>query len=78
MLDNYKLVYSDNPNHQPTKSAKKSSPNKPVMRLEKKGRGGKSVTVVTGLARSDEELKRICKELKATCGTGGNRQSASY
>ena len=39
--------------------------------LEKKGRGGKTVTLVTGLTVSDDELKLLATELKRRCGTGG-------
>lgn len=42
------------------------------LRLEKKGRGGKSVTVVAGLPRNAAFLKELCQELKRTCGTGGS------
>ncbi len=39
--------------------------------LDKKGRGGKSVTLVTGLPGSDEDLKLLAADLKRRCGTGG-------
>lgn len=41
------------------------------LRVEKAGRGGKTVTVVYGLPRQGVFLKDLCKELKRTCGTGG-------
>jgi translation initiation factor 1 len=41
------------------------------LRVEKAGRGGKTVTVVYGLPRNAVFLKELCKELKRTCGTGG-------
>ena len=41
------------------------------LRLEKKGRGGKSVTVVDGLPRNAEFLGALGAELKRACGTGG-------
>ncbi|MEO8679772.1 MAG: stress response translation initiation inhibitor YciH, partial [Vicinamibacterales bacterium] len=41
------------------------------LRMEKKGRGGKTVTVVFGLPRNDAFLKELCGELKRACGTGG-------
>jgi translation initiation factor 1 len=41
------------------------------LRMEKKGRGGKMVTVVDGLPRNDAFLKELAQELKRTCGTGG-------
>ena len=41
------------------------------LRLEKKGRGGKTVTVVFGLPHNAVFLKDLCGELKRACGTGG-------
>ena len=41
------------------------------MRVEKKGRGGKTVTVVYGLPENAEFLKELSQELKRACGTGG-------
>jgi len=41
------------------------------LRMEKKGRGGKMVTVIDGLPRNDAFLKELAQELKRTCGTGG-------
>ena len=41
------------------------------LRMEKKGRGGKTVTVVYDLPRNDGFLKELCQELKRACGTGG-------
>jgi len=38
---------------------------------ETKGRGGKAVTVVKGLALADDELQALGKRLKAACGSGG-------
>jgi len=42
-----------------------------VFRLEKSGRGGKTVTVMDGFPRNEEYLKNLAKELKAKCGVGG-------
>lgn len=41
------------------------------VRRESKGRGGKTVTVITGVPLADAELKVLVKELKRRCGTGG-------
>jgi len=41
------------------------------LRLEKAGRGGKSVTVVYDLPRNAAFLKELCQELKRACGVGG-------
>lgn len=42
-----------------------------IFRLEKNGRGGKTVTVLDGLPRNETFLKDLTKELKNKCGTGG-------
>ena len=41
------------------------------MRMEKKGRAGKTVTVVDGLPLNSAFLKELCHDLKRACGTGG-------
>ena len=41
------------------------------IRLEKKGRGGKAVTVVFDLPTHPEFFARLTKALKAHCGSGG-------
>ena len=55
------------------RSADESIPGRVVakLRMEKKGRGGKTVTVVDGLPRNAAFLKDLCQELKRACGTGG-------
>ena len=42
-----------------------------VLRLERQGRGGKSVTVVDGLPRNAAFLRQLASELKRACGSGG-------
>jgi translation initiation factor 1 len=42
-----------------------------IFRLEKKGRGGKTVTVIDNLPKQELFLKDLTKELKAKCGSGG-------
>ncbi len=41
------------------------------LRVEKKGRGGKTVSVVDGLPQNSAFLKDLCQDLKRACGTGG-------
>jgi len=54
-------------------SGKEAVPDRLVakLRMEKKGRGGKTVTVVFGLPDNAEFLKNLCGELKKACGCGG-------
>ena len=41
------------------------------LRIEKNGRGGKTVTVVYDLPQNAGFLKQLCGELKKACGCGG-------
>ncbi|MDH5206859.1 MAG: translation initiation factor Sui1 [Hylemonella sp.] len=41
------------------------------VRREVKGRGGKAVTVITGLPLDAAALGALAKQLKAACGSGG-------
>lgn len=44
---------------------------KPAVRMEKKGRGGKAVTLLSRLPSSEKFLKDFCKYLKTALGSGG-------
>jgi translation initiation factor 1 len=48
-------------------------PNDGVVRLlrDRKGRGGKGVTLIVGLGASHETLAALASELKRLCGAGG-------
>lgn len=41
------------------------------LRMEKAGRGGKTVTVIDGLPKNETFVKELCAELKRACGVGG-------
>ena len=43
--------------------------------LEKKGRGGKPVSIIKGLQMTDSYMKDIAKALKAKCGVGGSQKN---
>jgi translation initiation factor 1 len=56
-----------------SRPAEEPVPARPVakLRIEKKARGGKTVTVVDGLPRNVAFLKALSQELKRACGSGG-------
>jgi len=71
------LVFSTNPdqqlNHdqdddQDTLSAKHQQLR---VQLDKKQRGGKAVTLITGFVGNSDDLKELGKLLKSKCGVGG-------
>lgn len=76
MSKNSRLVYSTETGRVKDES-RLSAPASPagdgVVRLkrESKGRGGKTVTLVTGLDLAPAPLKTLTTELKKLCGTGG-------
>ncbi len=51
-------------------------PNDGIVRIQrdKKGRGGKTATTITGLPGTEQELDALLKTLKQHCGTGGSRE----
>ena len=55
------------------RAASEPVPARPVakLRMEKKGRGGKTVTVVFGLPNNAAFLRDLSQDLKRACGTGG-------
>jgi translation initiation factor 1 len=44
---------------------------KATVRLDRKGRGGKTVTVIEGLQLPDVDSEKLLKQLKTRFGTGG-------
>jgi translation initiation factor 1 len=43
-----------------------------VLRIEKAGRGGKTVTIVSRLIMHPEGKEALLRELKSACGAGGS------
>lgn len=56
-----------------SKSAAPAAPADGIVRIsrETKGRGGKAVTVIRGLAMDPASLDKLARQLKAACGSGG-------
>lgn len=47
------------------------------IRLEKKGRGGKSVTVIFQLPNNEKYFKTLAQKLRTHCGSGGSFKSGT-
>lgn len=73
------VVYSTNPDFQYTyedeeeliETLPPQQQNLKVM-LDKKQRGGKMVTLVSGFVGTDDDLQALSKKLKTKCGVGGS------
>ena len=76
--DRLNVVYSTNPDYQyeniGVEEAETLPKNQQKLRvsMEKKGRGGKTVTLVRGFVGTEEDLKELGKLLKTKCGVGGS------
>ena len=76
--DRLNVVYSTNPDFQyetiEEEEVETLPKNQQKLRvsMEKKGRGGKTVTLVKGFIGSEYDLKELGKVLKTKCGVGGS------
>lgn len=70
------IVFSTNPDWKPEEAPQVATldPDKQRLkvRMERKGRGGKQVTLITGFVGSDDDLADLAKKLKTSCGVGGS------
>lgn len=75
--DRLNIVYSTNPDYNFEKADEEEQntlePARQNLRvqLDRKNRGGKVVTLITGFAGADNDLKELGKFLKSKCGVGG-------
>lgn len=75
------VVYSTNPEfqYQFNEAAEQETlpPNQQDLRvqLDKKQRGGKAVTLITGFRGTETDLEVLGKKLKQKCGTGGTAKN---
>lgn len=76
--DRLNVVYSTNPDFRYETSEEEEietlpkSQQKLRVSMEKKGRGGKTVTLIKGFVGIEDDLKDLGKLLKSKCGVGGS------
>lgn len=72
------VVFSTNPDFAYTEEAEEVTatlePSKQnlIVSIDRKGRAGKQVTLVTGFVGTDEDLAELGRTLKVKCGVGGS------
>ena len=71
------VVYSTNPDFQYETAAEAEPETLPpakqrlIVAIDRRNRGGKQVTLVTGFVGKADDLKELGKALKTRCGVGG-------
>ncbi len=76
--DRLNVVYSTNPNYEyenlneEEDETLEKRQQKLRISIEKKGRGGKTVTLISGFIGKEDDLKELGKLLKTKCGVGGS------
>lgn len=72
------VVYSTNPDYNYEMEDDEEQTTLPAARqrlrvqLDRKNRGGKVVTLITGFVGTDSDMKELGKLLKSKCGVGGS------
>jgi translation initiation factor 1 len=72
------VVYSTNPDFQYETATEEEPDTLPIEKqalrisLDKRNRGGKQVTLITGFTGKEEDLQALGKFLKTKCGVGGS------
>ncbi|MEY8685317.1 translation initiation factor [Bacteroides sp. AN502(2024)] len=76
--DRLNIVYSTNPDfgYETDDDEEQTTLDKAKQNLrvsiDKKNRGGKVVTLITGFVGTENDLKELGKQLKSKCGVGGS------
>ncbi len=72
------VVFSTNPDYKYEEETDEQAETLPpekqklIVSIDRRNRGGKQVTLVTGFVGSDEDLADLGKTLKVKCGVGGS------
>lgn len=75
------VVYSTNPDFSFTEQEEERietpepSAQKLTVTIDRRNRGGKQVTLVTGFTGRDEDLAELGRKLRVKCGTGGSAKN---
>ena len=76
--EGFKLMQEDDNSESTENISLPKNAQKLFVRKEKKGRGGKTVTVVEGYQGNPMVLEKLCKKVKQQCGVGGSVQNKTF
>ncbi|MEK9600205.1 MAG: translation initiation factor [Bacteroidota bacterium] len=76
--EGFKLLQEDDNSQSTENISLPKNAQKLFVRKEKKGRGGKTVTVVEGYQGNPMVLEKLCKKVKQQCGVGGSVQNKTF
>lgn len=75
------VVFSTNPDYefqedqQPEQETLAPAEQKLIVSIDRRNRGGKQVTLVSGFVGSEEDLAELGRTLKVKCGVGGSAKN---
>lgn len=78
--DRLQVVYSTNPDFKYDTGEQETTETLPPekqnlrIKLDKRNRNGKAVTLITGFVGAAGDLKTLAKQLKTACGVGGSEK----
>ena len=81
--DRLGVVFSTNPDFQYTTAEQEETPTLPpgqqrlIVGIDRRNRGGKQVTLVSGFVGAEDDLKELARTLKTRLGVGGGAKEGA-
>jgi translation initiation factor 1 len=76
--EGFKVLQENNQKNSENITSLPTNAQRLFVRKEKKGRGGKTVTIVEGYQGNPKTLEQLCKKVKQQCGVGGSVNQKTF
>ena len=76
--EGFKVLQENNQKNSENITSLPTNAQRLFVRKEKKGRGGKTVTIVEGYQGNPQTLEQLCKKVKQQCGVGGSVHQKTF
>ena len=76
--EGFKVLQENNQKNSESITSLPTNAQRLFVRKEKKGRGGKTVTIVEGYQGNKQILEQLCKKVKQQCGVGGSVNQKAF